>query len=381
MSQADENRPIDAAVPAEEDSRDAEAHAADESGWGVPSQEGEPTARDAAAGRSPTIPPGERHVIYGEVNPPPHATAPSGVQERMLPVEGLAGPQTQEEEPAGSGQREPELDPATVQTHRGELAEAVEAPVTTTDEELSRGPVGLPPDAPHRETADQGDDAARESQTAANTAEQAPLEPPPGEPKPKRKRSAQPIELIEEADPSIPLEKNWYILKVATNRENSACDALRRRVKIAGMDEYFDEVLVPTEDIVEYKDGKRKTIKRKLYPGYIVVHMAITDDTWFLVRETPGVGDFTGAAGKPSPMLPHEVERILPRRTERPAAQEKVAISFKRGDRVRVKEGNFQNYEGEVEAIDEANGRVTVVINIFNRSTPVEFDYWQIEAI
>jgi transcriptional antiterminator NusG len=176
---------------------------------------------------------------------------------------------------------------------------------------------------------------------------------------------------------------DWYILKVQSNRENSICDGLRRRVAVAGLDEYFGEILVPTEDVAEFKNGKRRVVKRKLYPGYIVVNMVINDETWFLVRETPGIGDFTGAAGKPTPMLPHEVERIVKavRPDEESAEPIKTAIPFKVGDRVRIKDGTFENFEGDVDVIDEANGRVTVMINIFGRSTPVELEHWQIEAV
>jgi transcriptional antiterminator NusG len=111
--------------------------------------------------------------------------------------------------------------------------------------------------------------------------------------------------------------------------------------------------------------------------------MAINDDTWFLVRETPGIGDFTGAAGSPTPMLAHEVDRIVKsaRPDEESAEPIKTAIPFKVGDRVRIKEGTFENFEGDVDVIDEANGRVTVMINIFGRSTPVELEHWQIEAV
>ncbi len=176
---------------------------------------------------------------------------------------------------------------------------------------------------------------------------------------------------------------DWYILKVASNREESVRDALLRRVKIEGLEEYVDEVIVPTETISEYKNGKRRTKKQKIWPGYLVAHMVITDDTWFVVRETPGIGDFTGAAGKPTPMQPHEVERVLA--LVRPPAEKpdkaRPVISFKAGDRVKINEGTFQNFEGHVEAVDEANGLVTVMINIFGRSTPVELPYWQVEAV
>ena len=181
------------------------------------------------------------------------------------------------------------------------------------------------------------------------------------------------------------LEMEWYILKVQVNRETSICAALQRRVKMAGYEPYFGDILVPTEDVREFsKSGKQRIVKRKLYPGYIVVKMAINDDTWFLVRETPGIGDFTGAAGKPAPLSTDEIQRII--ETTRPPEDEeseepKTAIKFNVGDRVRVKEGYFQNYEGEVSNIDERNGRVTVMINIFGRPNPVELDHWQVEDV
>jgi transcriptional antiterminator NusG len=109
--------------------------------------------------------------------------------------------------------------------------------------------------------------------------------------------------------------------------------------------------------------------------------MEINEDTWFLVRETPGIGDFTGASGIPTPMLPHEVERIVMKQEEKSEKAPDLKIPFTKGDRVKVIEGNFENFEGEVENIDKTNGRVTVMITIFNRTTPVEFEYWQVESL
>jgi transcriptional antiterminator NusG len=109
--------------------------------------------------------------------------------------------------------------------------------------------------------------------------------------------------------------------------------------------------------------------------------MEINDQTWFLVRETPGIGDFTGSAGKPSPMSPQEVARIVAKQEEKSAEAPKLKIDVKPSDRVKINEGTFENFEGEVDAIDEASGHVTVMINIFGRSTPVELEYWQIEKV
>jgi transcriptional antiterminator NusG len=188
--------------------------------------------------------------------------------------------------------------------------------------------------------------------------------------------------LVDEGD----VEMRWYILKVQVNRENSICDTLKRRVKVAGLDKFFGEVLVPTEDVREFnKAGKQRITKRKLYPGYIVVNMAINDDSWFLVRETSGIGDFTGAAGKPAPLSPEEIARIIatthPEQEEDGEESIKTAIPFKLDERVRVKEGYFQNYEGEVSNVDERNGRITVMINIFGRPNPVELDHWHVEKV
>lgn len=185
-------------------------------------------------------------------------------------------------------------------------------------------------------------------------------------------------------DPAEDIKHEWYILKVQVNREDSIRDALMRRVRLEAMEPFFAEIVVPTEDVAEFtKSGKKRVVKKKLYPGYIMVRMCVTPDTWSLVRETPGIGDFTGAAGKPTPMLAADVERILRigKKSEAGESQIKTAIPFKQGDRVRVKEGNFENFEGNVDSIDEAKGHVTVLFSIFGRPTPVELPHWQIERM
>jgi transcriptional antiterminator NusG len=183
------------------------------------------------------------------------------------------------------------------------------------------------------------------------------------------------------AEPQGPIQMDWYILKVQSNRERSIADALKRKVAIEGLDKYVGDILVPTEKVTEFKGGKKKVVERKLYPGYIVVHMHINDDTWFAVRETSGIGDFTGAGGKPSPMLPHEIARIVQTDEEESDDSPKLDIKFKTGDRVKVKDGTFEGFEGEVGTIDPQSGKVQVMISIFGRSTPVELEYWQVEGV
>jgi transcriptional antiterminator NusG len=228
------------------------------------------------------------------------------------------------------------------------------------------------------------ENSAEENSAEENSAEpvadeaSAPAPPPPAPAKAKKPTVETEPDSAEEGT------MEWYILKVAFNREDSIADALRKRVKMEGMSEFFGDIVVPTEDVATFtRDGKRRITKRKLLPGYIMVHMLINDDTWFLVRETNGISDFTGAAGKPMPMEAKDIERFItkPDEDEDEEVPIKIGIPFKVGDRVRVKEGNFENQEGEVDGVDEANGRITVIINIFGRSVPMELDHWQVEPL
>lgn len=253
--------------------------------------------------------------------------------------------------------------------------ESVSAEAAATEgvaEDSSASPVG--------ETSD---DSVLEVEGSGEQAEQAPTDDAPAPPPPAPPPAAA-MPAVEKAEPDEAGKMEWYILKVAFNREDSIADNLRKRVKMEGMQEFFGDIVVPTEDVATFtRDGKRRISKRKLLPGYIMAHMLINDDTWFLVRETSGISDFTGAAGKPMPMESSDIERFItrPQEEEEEEAPVKIGIPFKVGDRVRVKEGNFENQEGDVDAVDEANGRVTVIINIFGRSVPMELDHWQVEPL
>jgi transcriptional antiterminator NusG len=225
------------------------------------------------------------------------------------------------------------------------------------------------------------EDELVEEAEAAEAEEEAveEAEPEEDENSPAAIARRKPVELASDEPEDIRMD--WYILKVQSNRERTIAEALERKMRIEGYDRYFDQVVVPTEKVTEFKGGKKKVVERKLYPGYIVVHMHINDDTWFAVRETSGVGDFTGAGGKPTPMLASEVARIIQADEEETSESPKLDIKFATGEKIKVKEGNFENFEGEVAKIDEASGRVTVLIHIFGRSTQVELEYWQIEAV
>ena len=195
---------------------------------------------------------------------------------------------------------------------------------------------------------------------------------------------AKPVDLGDDAEAEAAAampDMHWYILKVQSNREDSIREGLISRIKLQGLDHLFGEVIVPKEQVTEFKSGKKRVVSRKLYPGYILVHMVLNDESWYLVRETSGIGDFTGSAGRPSPMLEADVNKLLNKAEEKTDDAPRLKISFRKGDRVKINEGTFENFEGEVEQIDEANGRVTVILSIFGRSTPVDIEYWQIETV
>lgn len=267
---------------------------------------------------------------------------------------------------AASSPREPAAAPEPATAH--EPTPRQTNPLESVENEAQVGPNDL---TGHDDTG---------AATDASPVSQPEVESPVAQPEPVS-RAAQPTPVSAEPEEETPVNRQWYILKVQTNREDSIRDALQRRVAMAGLDKYFGEIIVPTEMVSEFKGGKKRVSKRKLYPGYIVVNMEINDDTWYLVRETSGIGDFTGAMGRPTPMAPQDVAKILQKTEEKTDEQPRVDIRHKQGDRVRIKEGTFENFEGTVEGIDQANGRVTVMINIFGRSTPVELEYWQIEAV
>jgi len=293
-----------------------------------------------------------------------------------------------EDEAAPSG--EPPREPSAVEETAAVKPEAVkpeavepetEAPASDSE---SPAPIETPETNVAPEIGDAPDDvqASKDLQAEQEPAGESPADDAVSDDEPDEDdEDVAPIEEISAEDESESGEREWYILKVQTNREDTIREALIRRAKLEGLEHFFGEVIVPTETVTEFKGGKKRVVKRKLYPGYIVVNMVINDDTWFLVRDTPGIGDFTGAAGKPVPMLPQEVNRIIATEEETTDETPKLKIGFKQGDRIKINEGTFESFEGDVEKIDEANGKVTVMINIFGRSTPVELEYWQVETV
>jgi transcriptional antiterminator NusG len=188
------------------------------------------------------------------------------------------------------------------------------------------------------------------------------------------------------AEPTRPGMK-WYVLRVASNKEEQVSEALQRKIRVENLTDRVGRVLVPTAKEKRMKGGQVKIIEKKLYPGYVFVEMAtepdgsIPENVWFLVKETTGVGDFIGSDGKPTSMKDHDVEMMLLAAAKQDEEATLQGMEFRKGDRVKIKEGAFQNFEGAVEAIDETKGLITVLLTIFGRSTPVDVEYWQLEKL
>ncbi|MHC4391646.1 MAG: transcription termination/antitermination protein NusG [Planctomycetota bacterium] len=181
--------------------------------------------------------------------------------------------------------------------------------------------------------------------------------------------------------------KQWFVLRVQAGREDTVKEALWKRIQTHDLEEKLSTLMVPSETVTEMKGGKRRTYTRKTYPGYIMAEVEvdaehnIPEDVWFLIRETPGVGDFLGTKRRPTPMTPEDVDRMLFHETESLIAEPQVKIDFNPGDQVKIKEGPFENFDGTVEEVFPQKGMVKVIVTIFGRATPLELEYWQVEGI
>lgn len=176
----------------------------------------------------------------------------------------------------------------------------------------------------------------------------------------------------------------WFVLKVASNREEQVCEALTKKIKLEGLEDIVGRIVVPKIKEKRVRAGDAKVVERKIYPGYLFVEMKLNEDgtvnerAWFLMKETMGVDDFIGSGNKPTPMAEHEVEKILAmiaKQEESPT----VAVDFKKGDLIKVREGPFEGFEGRVEEVNPQKGTVKVIVVVFGRETELELEYWQIE--
>ncbi|MFH1519001.1 MAG: transcription termination/antitermination protein NusG [Candidatus Omnitrophota bacterium] len=174
--------------------------------------------------------------------------------------------------------------------------------------------------------------------------------------------------------------KKWYILHTLSGVEDKAKLNLETKISSSSYEDLIDKVVIPKEQITEVKLGKKKVLERKFFPGYILIHMEMNDDTWLFVRSTPGITAFIGPRRKPSPISQDEVDRILVK-AEESKAKPAPKVSFSKGENIRVIEGPFINFNGVIEAVSLDKGKLKVNVSIFGRTTPVELEFWQVEKV
>lgn len=181
-----------------------------------------------------------------------------------------------------------------------------------------------------------------------------------------------------ESQESVSDERSWYVVHSYSGYENKVKKNLEQRIETMGMQDKIFRVIVPTEEEVEIRDGQRRTSRRRVFPGYILVHMIMDDESWYVVRNTPGVTGFVGSGSKPLPLSQEEVDKILQRmETEQP----RIKVSFRIGETVRIVEGPFADFMAVVDELYPERGKVRVLVSFFGRETPVEMDFLQVEKI
>lgn len=180
------------------------------------------------------------------------------------------------------------------------------------------------------------------------------------------------------AKQKLPQEKRWYVLHTYSGYEESVAKNLKQRIESLGMEDKIFNVIVPKEKKIKIKLGKRKVVEEKVYPGYVLVEMVVTDDSWYVVRNTPNVTGFIGAGTTPVPVSKQEIESLM-KRMEVKEPQYKIEVKV--GELVKITDGPFKDFDGQVSEIDEEKGKVKVLVNMFGRDTPVELDSLQIKKL
>ena len=176
------------------------------------------------------------------------------------------------------------------------------------------------------------------------------------------------------------MAKNWYIVHTYSGYENKVRESLKQRADALGMAEAIGEVLIPTEDVVEMRDGNRVISKKKFFPGYVLINMEMNDATWHVVKNTPKVTGFVGSPTSPVPLTQEEVDRII-NQVSVAAEKPKPKFQFQHGDAVRIIDGPFSNFQGSVDEVNNDRATVKVMVTIFGRSTPVELDFLKVEKL
>jgi transcriptional antiterminator NusG len=173
-------------------------------------------------------------------------------------------------------------------------------------------------------------------------------------------------------------EKSWFVLHTYSGYEDNVARNLKQRIESMGMEDKIYNVLVPREKKIKIKNGKRRTVEERLFPGYVMVEMVVTDDSWYVVRNTPNVTGFVGSGTTPTPVSEEEMKHLMERMGQE---EPKFTIDVKTGDTVKIIDGSFKDYDGKISEVNAAKGKVKVLINMFGRETPLELDFLQVKKV
>lgn len=218
--------------------------------------------------------------------------------------------------------------------------------------------------------------------------EQEPIEEHAEEQQAPAEDSASPSDLEPASAPEVKIPTNlppvestvegpaWFVIHCYSGYENKVRHNLEQRIETMGMKDMIFDVVIPTQEEIEVKDGKRRTVERHIFPGYVLVNLILTEESWYVVRNTPGVTGFVGMGNNPTPLRPEEVAQIVKRME---AESPTVKVTFKKGERVRIIDGPFNDFCGVVSEIDMERTKVRVMVSFFGRETPVELDFLQVE--
>jgi transcriptional antiterminator NusG len=272
-------------------------------------------------------------------------------------------------------------------TEEVEIAETV-APAPVDEAEVQPSldddiqPTEVPEEAPAAEGKRSDDEPAAEEDEAQSAQTQEDEVPAADEERPDDQPAAEEAVADVEAEPEEEPERqegrHWYVVHSYSGYENKVKKNLESRIESMGMHDFIFEVVVPTEEVVELRDGRRRTVEQRIFPGYILVDMILNDESWFVVRNTPGVTGFVGSGNQPTPLRQEEADTILQRMEEEAP---KVKVSFRIGDSVRIVDGPFTDFMGTVDDLNLEKGKVRLLVSFFGRETPVELDFLQVEMV
>lgn len=221
----------------------------------------------------------------------------------------------------------------------------------------------------------------KDASDAVNEGGGAPAEPPPAEAQAAPEAAAaEPVQNGEQPAPAAGDSRKWFIVHTYSGFEQKVAESLRSRAQAFGFDDKIGEILIPTEEVVEMRGGKKVTSKRLVYPGYVLVQMEMNDELWHAVKATPRVTGFVGGGTSPVPLSADEVNQILYRQASA-AERPRPKMNFEKGETVRITDGPFANFSGKVDEVNTERNTLRVLVTIFGRATPVELDFFQVEKL